>query len=127
LDIQNDNLKPSEVCTVFVKTSFLDISLAMCCLAGLNINFLTTFAWGILTKWLKTWGHGNKWDPMDAEVVANIVFWYAIPKGCLQFISGFISDLIGRKYTVGLGLLICSLSVFAMAALGDSQTNQDSL
>jgi len=55
------------------------------------------------------------------------LYFYAIPKGCLQFISGFISDLIGRKYTVGLGLLICSLSVFAMAALGDSQTNQDSL
>lgn len=125
--MSSTSLKPSEVCSVFVNTSFVNVSTMLCCLTGLTINFLTAFAWGILTKWLKTWGNGDLWSPLPSELVANIAFFYAIPKGCLQFISGFVSDLIGRRYTIGVGLFICSASLFAMTIVGNSIADQDSL
>lgn len=91
------------------------------------INFTTAFAWGILTKWLKTWGNAPSWDPLPSAEVAIIVFWYGFPKGCLQFISGFISDMIGRRFTVGCGLVVCSISIFAMAIVGGTATSHEAV
>lgn len=121
---ESDSLKPSEVCSIFIKTSFQDKSLIMCCVAGLMINFLTAFAWGIQTKWLKTWGNPPNWTPLSKEQTAQVIFLYGITKGCLQFASGFVSDMIGRRYTVGAGLVLCSISIFAFALIGATATTQ---
>jgi len=74
IENESNSLKISEVFSVFVKTSFVHKSLMVCCLAGLMINFLTAFAWGILTKWLKTWGNKPNWSPLPSAEVAFIVF-----------------------------------------------------
>lgn len=124
IDSSSDSLKPSEVCSIFIKTSFQDKSLIMCCVAGLMINFLTAFAWGIQTKWLKTWGNPPNWTPLSKEQTAQVIFLYGITKGCLQFASGFVSDIIGRRYTVGFGLVLCSISIFAFALIGATATTQ---
>jgi len=74
IESNSDNLKIEEVLPIFVKTSFMDKSLMVCCLAGLTINFLTAFAWGILTKWLKTWGNEPNWAPLPKAETAFIIF-----------------------------------------------------
>mmetsp|Transcript_26942 Transcript_26942/g.22637 ORF Transcript_26942/g.22637 Transcript_26942/m.22637 type:complete len:159 (+) Transcript_26942:824-1300(+) len=99
----------------------------LCCLAGLMINFLTAFAWGILTKWLKTWGSEPNWSTLPADATATILFCYGIPKGCFQFISGFIADRVGRRFTIGFGLIVCSISIFAMAFVGYSARDSGSV
>jgi len=54
----------------------------MCCnLVGLTINFLTAFAWGILTKWLKTYGNEPNWSTYDKSMVAYVILAYSLPKG----------------------------------------------
>lgn len=85
---------------------------------GLMINFLTAFAWGIFTKWMKTYG-GDDWDKYSKEATANVILFYAIPKGVFQFFFGFISDRIGRKKIIATGLSINIVALIVLAFGGE--------
>lgn len=93
---------------------------------GLMINFLTAFAWGIFTKWLKTYG-GDDWDIYSKETTANIILCYAIPKGVCQFFFGFFSDRYGRKKFVTVGMSINIISLIVIAFAGKYGDDKDTL
>jgi MFS family permease len=110
----------------FIYTSFVNTSLMSICFAGLMINFISGFAWGIFKKWMKG-GHSVdgevQWDSLSKEDVANVVLCYGVLKGTLQWIFGFVGDRIGRKWLVvgGLSIVVTGLIVVAItgASSGD--------
>mmetsp|Transcript_19589 Transcript_19589/g.44457 ORF Transcript_19589/g.44457 Transcript_19589/m.44457 type:complete len:401 (+) Transcript_19589:686-1888(+) len=103
----------------FVETSFLNNSLMACCLAGIAINYTTTFAWGLAKTWAGAGGGSQaSWGPVDPEAVTNITFTYDLTKGLLQFLFGFYSDRFGRRQLVVGGLALISLGQIAYAVVG---------
>lgn len=109
--------------SAFVYTSFINKSLMAICYAGLMINFLSGFAWGLMKKWMKddyVVDGVTKWDGLEKEVVANIVLCYGLPKGVLQFIFGYVGDIVGRKWLIVSGLSTCVLGLVILAATGEA-------
>jgi len=109
--------------SAFVYTSFINKSLMAICYAGLMINFLSGFAWGLMKKWMKddyVVDGETKWEGLEKEVVANIVLCYGLPKGVLQFMFGFLGDIVGRKWLIVAGLSTCVLGLLIMAATGET-------
>jgi hypothetical protein len=69
--------------SAFVYTSFVNLSLMSICFAGLMINFLSGFAWGLFVKWMKA-GQDGVWTKIDKNTISDIVLCYGIFKGVLQ-------------------------------------------
>lgn len=109
----------------FLETTFMNPSLIVCCLAGLMINFTTAFAWGIMTKWLKSYGNGDKWAPYSKDDVADVLLAYSLAKGLLQFIFGFISDRVGRRIPVVGGLCIVAVAMIIFYVVGENVEGQE--
>eukprot|EP00820_Chromera_velia_P009223 Cvel_21019.t1-p1 / transcript=Cvel_21019.t1 / gene=Cvel_21019 / organism=Chromera_velia_CCMP2878 / gene_product=hypothetical protein / transcript_product=hypothetical protein / location=Cvel_scaffold1937:16782-17387(-) / protein_length=202 / sequence_SO=supercontig / SO=protein_coding / is_pseudo=false len=86
------------------------------------INFCTAFAWGILTKWAADYG-GKGWGPLPKTLVAQILLAYSLPKGVLQFATGFLSDRVGRRWPVSVGLLMCACAFVYLAVVGVTGTS----
>lgn len=109
--------------SAFVYTSFINKSLMSICYAGLMINFLSGFAWGLMKKWMKddyVVDGETKWEGLEKETVANIVLCYGLPKGVLQFIFGYVGDVVGRKWLIVSGLSTCVLGLVILAATGEA-------
>jgi len=108
--------------SAFVYTSFINKSLMAICFAGLMINFLSGFAWGLFVKWMKNDYEVDgtlKWEALSKETVANISLCYGLPKGVLQFMFGFVGDTVGRKWLIVGGLSSCVLGLVILAATGE--------
>jgi len=112
--------------SAFVYTSFVNKSLMAICFAGLMINFLSGFAWGLFAKWMKNDYEVDgklKWEGLTKETVANITLCYGLPKGVLQFIFGYVGDIVGRKWLIVGGLSSCVLGLVILAATGEASSD----
>lgn len=103
--------------SAFIYTSFINMSLVSICFAGLMVNFITGFVWGLFTKWMKN-GQANRWKPLSKGDIANIVLCYGLFKGVLQFIFGFIGDRYGRKFVIIFGQLFNVLGLVVFVGTG---------
>lgn len=112
--------------SAFIYTSFVNTSLMTICVAGLMINFISGFAWGLFAKWMKNdyYIDGDlKWGKLSKDDVANVTLCYALPKGVLQMFFGFIGDRIGRKWLIAVGLSLCSVGMIILAITGEASDN----
>jgi hypothetical protein len=83
----------------FVRTSFTNRSLAVVCLAGFCANFETGLAWGLIATWARdVMGLGGRERDFFTAC-------YSFVKGLSQLLAGMMSDRIGRKAPIILGLL----------------------
>jgi len=101
----------------FIYTSFVNTSMMSICFAGLMINFISGFAWGIFKKWMKG-GVDGEWDGLSKEDVANVVLCYGVLKGTLQWIFGFLGDRFGRKWFIVGGLFTVVFGLVVVAITG---------
>jgi len=107
--------------SAFIYTSFVNTSLMTICFAGLMINFISGFAWGLFKKWMKADYEVDgelKWAKLEKEDVANVVLCYGVLKGTLQWIFGFLGDRFGRKRFVVAGLSVVVLGLVVIALTG---------
>jgi len=107
--------------SAFIYTSFVNKSLMTICFAGLMINFISGFAWGLFKKWMKSDYEVDgelKWAALEKQEVANVVLCYGILKGTLQWIFGFLGDRFGRKWFVVSGLSVVMLGLVVVGAIG---------
>ena len=82
-----------------MRTSFANKSLAVVCLAGFCANFETGLAWGLMATWARdAMGLGGRERDFFAAC-------YSFVKGLSQLLTGIMSDRIGRKAPMCLGLL----------------------
>jgi hypothetical protein len=111
----------------FAETSFLNDSLMACCLAGIAINYTTTFAWGLAKTWAKAGGGADAaWSGIDADSIVDITLTYDLTKGILQFVFGFYSDRFGRRQLIVGGLSLISVGLVCWCIVGGSATSTES-
>jgi len=112
-----------------VYTSFVNTSLLSICFAGLMINFVSGFAWGLFVKWMKDdYQDGNgqlHWTAIDKGTISMIVLCNGLPKGLLQWGCGFLGDRIGRKWLIVCGLGVVSLGLLVVAIAGETSSNPE--
>ena len=95
----------------FVRTSFADRSLSVVCLAGFCANFETGLAWGLMATWARdVMGLGGRERDFFTAC-------YSFVKGLSQLLAGMVSDRVGRKTPMCLGLLGGSAALL-VAAVG---------
>lgn len=112
---------------VFMHTSCENRNLMLCCQAGMMVNFMTAFAWGILTHWVGDYG-GKHWDALSTGETAKVVLAYSIPKGVVQVFAGFASDQVGQRWPIAAGLWTCSIALcFLAAAAGTARSDSNAL
>lgn len=95
------------------------------CFAGLMINFISGFAWGLFKKWMKSdyvVDGELMFQKLEKEDVANVVLCYGVLKGTLQWIFGFLGDRIGRKWLIVSGLSLVVAGLVVVAAIGVSSS-----
>ena len=95
----------------FVATSFADQSRSLCCISGFVLNLNTGLAWGLLLSWLRD--HAGLTGAQRDAVAA----FYSFPKGMFQVFAGALSDWVGRRIPITLGLGISAAALFAFSAL----------
>jgi len=108
--------------SAFIYTSFVNRSLMSICFAGLMVNFISGFSWGLFKKWMKDGQEEEdgqmQWAGMEKQLVADIVLCYGLPKGLLQVWFGLLGDRFGRKWFVTGGLAIASLGLMVVGSTG---------
>ena len=109
--------------SAFIYTSFVNSATLSICFAGLIINFLSGFAWGLLVKWMKGGGSNlaGDWTGLDVTAVSNVLLAYGLFKGVPQFLFGFLGDRYGRKWFIVGGLSVCILGLIIMIGAGVNQ------
>lgn len=87
-------------------------STAVMCLAGFVTNLLTGLAWGLVLAWAR--------DSLGlfASQRNLLAASYDFTKGLTQFLTGVISDRLGRKAPVCLGLLLNAAALLVIALGG---------
>ncbi len=98
---------------VFARSSFRDRRLFACSQAGLVNNLNDGMAWGIFPLFFTAAG-------LPIERVGLIVALYPLSWGVCQIVTGWLSDFIGRRWLIGLGMWVQALGhvVIAMLAGG---------
>lgn len=92
---------------VFLKTTWQDKTLSSCSLAGLTTNLKDGMIWGLLAIYLSRKG-------LSLQQTAVIVAVYPATWGFLQLFSGALSDRIGRKWLIILGMIIQAIAIWSL-------------
>jgi MFS family permease len=95
---------------VFARTSFHDPRLFACSQAGLVNNLNDGMAWGIFPLFFSAAG-------LPIERVGLIVALYPLSWGVCQIVTGWLSDFIGRRWLIGLGMWVQALGHVVIALL----------
>ena len=95
----------------FYRTTWGDRSLAVVSFAGFCANFETGMAWGLLASWARD-GLGMSGQKRDAFMAA-----YSFCKGFSQLFAGILSDKVGRRWCITVGLFGGAFSL-CLAAFG---------
>jgi MFS family permease len=90
---------PLRLATAFTETSLRDPVLRACSQAGLVNNLNDALAWGLAPLYLAA--HGASVRQIAAVAAAYPVVW-----GAGQLVTGWLSDLIGRKPLITAGMLV---------------------
>ena len=89
---------------LFIAASWQNRSLFACSQAGLIEKFVDTLAWGIVPVYLLGFGYG----PVTIALVVGI---YTGSWAVLQLLTGALSDRIGRRTPIVLGMLLAAFGV----------------
>lgn len=103
---QYNSAKPSFM-NVFMKTSWKDKTLSSCSLAGMVTNLKDGMIWGLLALFLMN-------HRLSLPQTAIIVAIYPGAWGFLQLFSGALSDRIGRKRLIVLGMITQAVAIWGL-------------
>ncbi|KUP06800.1 MFS transporter [Bacillus coahuilensis m2-6] len=92
---------------VFKKTTYQDKRLASITFAGLSTNFKDGMAWGLFPLFFTSVG-------LTLSEVGLIVAIYPAAWGFFQLFTGVLSDKIGRKWLIVLGMWLQGFSLWLM-------------
>ena len=107
---------------VFSYASVLRGPLFAVAIAGLITNTLTGLDWGIVQQWYRD---ANGPD-LSKDQVAQALLTYGISKGAIQWLAGFLSDRMGRRVQVVIGMLTqaAGLLILILGGLYGGQSSQ---
>jgi MFS family permease len=95
----------------FALTSWRNKTLFSCSQAGLVEKFTDTLLWAMYPLFLKAKG-------VDTLKIAFVVGLYLVAWGVLQLFTGALSDRVGRKPAIVLGMWIMSVGIFFATMAG---------
>ncbi len=94
---------------VFARTSFKDRNLVACSQAGLVNNLNDGMSWGIFPLFFSAFGLG-------VERIGLLKAVYPAVWGCLQILTGPLSDRWGRKWLIVVGMWVQAAAIFVTVA-----------
>jgi MFS family permease len=94
---------------VFARTSFKDRNLFACSQAGLVNNLNDGMSWGVFPLFFSTYGLG-------VERIGILKAVYPAAWGCLQVLTGPLSDRWGRKWLIVAGMWVQAVGIFVTVA-----------
>jgi MFS family permease len=94
---------------VFARTSFKDRNLVACSQAGLVNNLNDGMSWGIFPLFFSAFGLG-------VERIGLLKAVYPAVWGCLQILTGPLSDRWGRKWLIVAGMWVQAAAIFVTVA-----------
>ncbi len=95
--------------SAFVRASWSDRRLVACSQAGLVEKFVDTVAWGVLPIYLVAQGL----PLVSVGIVAGV---YTGTWATLQLVFGPLSDRLGRKWLIALGMVVAGVGVLGVGA-----------
>jgi MFS family permease len=104
-----DVVATSNLKTVFSRASWKDRRLAACSQAGLIEKFVDTMAWGLFPLYLV----GQGLPLVSVGVVTGV---YTGSWAALQLVFGPLSDHMGRKWLIVVGMIVAGLGVLGVGA-----------
>lgn len=110
-------VKPDSPVKTFVRTSFMQPSTIVICIAGCMTNTMTGLAWGLFLKWMRG-GETGHWQAFSKYDAARVLLAYSLVKGLCQFMTGLTSDIIGRKGIIVTGLWTCCGALTILSVCG---------
>ncbi|MFA6237754.1 MAG: MFS transporter [Bacteriovorax sp.] len=93
---------------IFFKTSFKDKNLSSITQAGFVNNLNDGMAWGLFPMLYATLN-------FDLKTIGILAAVYPASWGILQIITGYASDIVGRKWPIALGMWIQALGIGVIA------------
>ena len=105
------NAFPASFWTVFRQMSWRDRRGLALCQAGLVEKFVDALFWVALPLYLASLG-------VSAPRIGVVVAVYGVCWGVMQLVTGPLSDQIGRKPLIALGMLVCGGGVALMVQAG---------
>jgi MFS family permease len=94
---------------VFARTSFKDRNLFTCSQAGLVNNLNDGMSWGVFPLFFSAFGLG-------VERIGILKAVYPAVWGCLQILTGPLSDRWGRKWLIVAGMWVQAAGIFVTVA-----------
>jgi MFS family permease len=94
---------------VFTRTSFKDRNLFACSQAGLVNNLNDGMSWGVFPLFFSAFGLG-------VERIGVLKALYPAVWGCLQVLTGPLSDRWGRKWLIVAGMWVQAAAIFVTVA-----------
>ncbi len=104
--------RDSSTWEMFTLMSWRDKRMAAFCQAGLVEKFVDAFVWVIYPAWLFQQG-------TSLPMIGWIVGVYGVVWGMSQFITGRLSDRIGRMKPIVAGMWLCAMGVAMMSFSAD--------
>jgi MFS family permease len=89
-----DLISPREV---FKRTTWKDATLSSCSFAGLSTNLKDGMAWGLFPLYFTAAG-------LNFSQIGTLVALYPASWGFFQLFTGVLSDRIGRKWLIAVGM-----------------------
>lgn len=117
-------VKPDSPVKTFVRTSFMQPSTIVICIAGCMTNTMTGLAWGLFLKWMAA-GETEHWKAFTKHDAARVLLAYSLVKGLCQFMTGLTSDIIGRKGIIVTGLWTCCGALTILSVCGTYVTTHE--
>ncbi len=93
---------------IFTKTSFKDKDLSSVTQAGFVNNLNDGMAWGLFPMLYASLNY-------DLKTIGLLAAIYPASWGVLQIITGFLSDIVGRKWPIAYGMWIQALGIALIA------------
>lgn len=95
--------------SIFLLTSFRERALSACTQAGMVTNFKDGMAWGLLPLHFASRGLG-------VDAIGLVAFVYPAVWGVSQLGTGALSDRVGRKRIIALGMAVQAAGIWAILA-----------
>ena len=102
--------KPRRLAAAVVEVSFRDRSMSSACQAGMVNNLNDGMAWALLPLFFAAQG-------LDLREIAILAAVYPAVWGLGQLLTGWLSDIVGRKVLIVSGMLLQSVAIASFVVL----------